>query len=130
MARPKPYIEFGKMLRERLCERKTTMTALANFVGITPQGVQKWGCGETFPARSQVAKVAAFLEMDPVELAAYRGCLEGTKPDRRIPNPSQLPALAQAALDALEMGIVSGRFSDEELLHLIAKGRGISLAAD
>lgn len=60
--------DFKTRLKRLLENKRSTQTALANYIGRKPQTVQQWAKGNTKPSDENLEKAAKFLGVTPAYL--------------------------------------------------------------
>ena len=108
-------IEFPRILRRLidknpLTGKKTTQTALANYLGVTPQAVSLYCNGKGYPEWSQVLKIADFFGVTVEYL------MTGNTPENK--NIRDTLKLSESAIENLE-AVASGEY--EGLLFYVDK---------
>ena len=61
---------LGERIKRLRLGAKVSQQTLADAVGVERQAVTQWEAGSTSPTPSNVAKIAKFFDLDPVERLA------------------------------------------------------------
>lgn len=107
MARRKPPVLLGEVLRRRREERGWGQAELANRLGVTQQTVSRWENGDSLPRPRRLLEIAELLGLDSATLHRLAGYLPNSEHSDRWSAP------AERAFDQM------GELSDTELMLLI-----------
>lgn len=94
MAKTKPvrpeYLAIGRRIKACMEARQLDQSSVARALGIEPQSVQQWICGQTSPRGYRIKALAALLDVEPWELL---GIDRDANPHTPVPPPSSSASL-------------------------------------
>lgn len=100
MAKTKPvrpeYLTVGRRIKACMDARHLDQSGIARELGIEPQSVQQWICGQTTPRGYRIKALAALLDVEPWELlggAAPQG-IPLRRAGESVSGPQPVPRLS------------------------------------